>query len=113
MPTGLTIGHVKALAGTRGCIATGRTGGWLMLSNSHVLARSGRAKIGDEVLYPGEFDGGEAPQDVVGRLVNFKKFRTGGRFVNDVDCAVASLNASRLSGVTVEMQGVDDPPGKS
>jgi hypothetical protein len=108
---GFSIGHVKALAGTLGAIVTGRTGGPQMLSNSHVLARSGRAKIGDQVLYPGEFDGGEAPQDVLGRLVNFKKFRTGGRFVNDVDCAVASLNASRRSDVTVEIKGLGAPQG--
>jgi len=108
---GFSIGHVKAQAGTLGAIVTGRTGGPQVLSNSHVLARSGRAKIGDRVLYPGDFDGGEAPQDVLGRLVNFRKFRTGGQFVNDVDCAVASVDARRQRDVTPEIRGLGTPKG--
>jgi hypothetical protein len=108
---GFSIGHVKAPAGTLGAIVTGSSGQPQMLSNSHVLARSGRAKIGDEVLYPGAFDGGEAPQDVVGHLAKFKKFRTGGRFVKEVDCAVASLDARRQSNVTLEIKGLGAPKG--
>ena len=108
---GFSIGHVKAPAGTLGAIVISSTGHPQALSNSHVLARSGRAKTGDKVLYPGEFDGGKAPQDVLGRLVKFRKFRTGGNFVNDVDCAVASIDAGLLSRVTPIIKGLGAPKG--
>jgi hypothetical protein len=108
---GFSIGHEKAWAGTLGAIVTSRTGRPQVLSNSHVLARSGRAKIGDKVLYPGEFDGGKTPQDVVGRLAKFRKFRTGGQFINDVDCAVATIDPRRQSQVTPVIKGLGAPKG--
>ncbi len=108
---GYSIGHVKAPAGTLGALVRDRAGRLLLLSNSHVLARSGKATIGDTVIYPGQFDGGAAPRDRVGRLVKFRKFRAGGRFVNDVDCAVASIDATRQGDVTLEIKGLGAPRG--
>src|SRR5579862_822568 len=54
--SGYSIGHVKAPAGTLGAVVTDRAGRMLLLSNCHVLARSGKARIGDAVIYPGQFD---------------------------------------------------------
>jgi hypothetical protein len=108
---GFSIGHIQAPAGTLGAIVTDAAGRPQVLSNSHVLANSGRAKIGDKVLYPGQFDGGTAPRDVVGRLVRFRKFRAGGKFVNDVDCAVASIDPHRQSEVTPKIKGLGAPQG--
>ncbi len=108
---GFSIGHSQAPGGTLGAIVSGSSGQLQVLSNSHVLARSGRGKIGDKVLYPGDFDGGAAPQDVVGRLVRFRKFRTGGEFVNDVDCALASIDPGRQSEVTAAIKGLGAPRG--
>src|SRR5260370_11026087 len=75
---GNSIGHVDISAGTLGALVT-RGGGVHLLSNSHVLARSGRAKNGDDILYPGYADGGKVPADLVPELSRLQKFRTWGR----------------------------------
>src|SRR6478672_1194541 len=89
---GNSIGHVKVTAGTLGAIVT-KGNALHILSNSHVLAVSGTAKKGDNIVYPGVADGGAMPADLVAQLVDFKKFVTGGDFVNRVDCAIAKPTA--------------------
>ena len=59
---GISIGHVDITAGTLGCVV--RKGGTrFLLSNSHVLAMSGDADIGDDILQPGTHDGGTLVND--------------------------------------------------
>ena len=107
---GDSVGHVKSTAGTFGALV--RHNKQLeVLSNSHVLARSGKAKKGDAILSPGKADGGKSPQDVVARLSRFKKFVTGGAFVNRADCAVAKPLATRLGDFTPNIPGVGVPRG--
>lgn len=86
---GYSIGQAHESAGTMGAFV--RRGKKLfLLSNSHVLARSGKGKKGDKIIYPGLEDGGVAPQDVIAKLVAFKKFAKGATaYTNRVDCAVA------------------------
>jgi hypothetical protein len=43
----------------------------LIMSNNHVLANENMAKIGDEILQPGQHDGGKLKTDVVGYLDSF------------------------------------------
>src|SRR5207302_4633823 len=74
---GNSIGHVKITAGTLGALVT-KGQRVHLLSNSHVLARSGLAKKGDDILYPGPEDGGKSPADLVAKLSGFKAFVTGG-----------------------------------
>jgi hypothetical protein len=88
---GISIGHPRVSAGTFGAVVRDRsTGRPLILSNNHVLANitdgtDGRAKIGDAILQPGRYDGGQ-PEDVVGYLERFVPiWRTSGR----PGCAVA------------------------
>jgi hypothetical protein len=96
--SGFSVAHVAETAGTVGAIV--RKGGKsCVLSNSHVLARSGRAAIGDKVLYPGKLDGGAAPADLLGTLLEFVPFDTSGQFVNRVDAALAEIASSRLSEI--------------
>jgi hypothetical protein len=98
---GHSIGHIKVLAGTLGALVVDRhDGGTLLLSNSHVLADSGRGKVGDRILYPGQADGGKAPHDVVGHLARFAPFSPGGEFVNDTDCAVATPTREAVERLT-------------
>ncbi len=93
---GNSIGHVKITAGTLGAIV--KKGAKLCaLSNSHVLANSGRGSKGDTILYPGPLDGGVSSTDKVGTLADFIRFAAGGGFDNRVDCAVAELNAAALA----------------
>jgi hypothetical protein len=105
---GNSIGHVKITAGTLGAIVTKRNT-LHILSNSHVLAQSGIAKIGDSIIYPGDADGGALPDDLVAKLSGFKKFVTGGDFVNHVDCAIAKPTAARLPDVVSEIKGLGIP----
>jgi hypothetical protein len=107
---GHSIGHVKATAGTFGAVVT-RDGKYLLLSNSHVLADSGRGKKGDRILYPGSADDGEAPADIVGKLFDFVKFKVGNDFLNHVDAAVAVPLDDRLGDLTSEIRGLFIPKG--
>jgi hypothetical protein len=107
---GFSIGHVKVTAGTLGAIV--KKGNQLMLlSNCHVLANSGKGKKGDKILYPGHADDGSLPDDLVGELADFVKFKTGGDFVNLVDCAVAIPLPARLGELVAEIKGLGIPKG--
>ncbi len=73
---GSSIGHPKVTAGTFGAVVRDKkTGRPLILSNNHVLANitdgtDGRAKVGDAIIQPGRYDGGQ-PEDIVGHLERF------------------------------------------
>ena len=107
---GNSICHADDTAGTLGAIVT-KGNALFLLSNSHVLARSGTAKKGDAIVYPGPADGGKMPDDLVARLADFKKFTTGGDFVNRVDCAIAKPTAARLAEVVSAIRGLGVPKG--
>jgi hypothetical protein len=107
---GNSIGHVDITAGTLGAVVT-RGGSRFLLSNSHVLALSGKARTGDSIIYPGAADGGKSPADVVATLAGVKKFVTGGAFVNHADCAIAKPTAARLPDLVPEIKGLGLPRG--
>ncbi len=76
IPGGVSIGHYKITAGTLGVLVTDiATGAKLILSNSHVIANSNDAQIGDPILQPGPTDGGLNPNDLVARLERFVRLR--------------------------------------
>jgi hypothetical protein len=107
---GNSIGHVLVTAGTLGAFV--KKGGKLMiLSNSHVLANSGKANKGDDIIYPGKADGGKKPKDLVATLTDFVQFTPGGGFVNHVDCAVATPLESRLGDIKTAIKGLGLPKG--
>lgn len=74
---GMSIGHYKISAGTLGAIVKDRDSSeLLMLSNNHVLANlsdgsDGNCQIGDPILQPGLFDGGDLSYSVIGSLVRY------------------------------------------
>ena len=49
-----------------------------------------KAKKGDHILQPGDFDGGQDPEHKVGELLRFVRLKKAG--ANLVDCAVASID---------------------
>ncbi len=69
-PGGVSIGHRDITAGTLGCVVY-RDGQPYILSNNHVLANSNAASIGDPVLQPGPYDGGQLPDDRIAVLSDF------------------------------------------
>lgn len=86
---GGSIGHVQITAGTLGCFVSDRTlGEEFILSNNHVLANENDAKAGDNIIQPGDADGGRVSLSKVGELVNFIPLRRRG---NAIDAATASI----------------------
>lgn len=94
---GCSIGHVKVTAGTLGCFVKRRSdGATLILSNNHVLANENRARKGDSVIQPGDFDGGIDPTHRVADLDAFVRLKVAQ--ANRVDAALAKpLAAISLS----------------
>jgi hypothetical protein len=107
---GNSVGHVKSMGGTLGAFVKRGTE-LMMLSNSHVLANSGKAKKGDDIIYPGKPDGGKKPADLVGKLADFVQFELGGEFVNRVDCAIAAPLESRLADIKTAIKVLGLPKG--
>lgn len=82
---GCSVAHVTSTAGTLGLIALHtKTNRPVFVSNSHVLAHSGNAKVGDAITQPGKLDGGTV---AVGALMDFAPLKTSGS--NLVDAAIA------------------------
>lgn len=107
---GNSIGHRDTSAGTLGALVR-RKKQLMLLSNSHVFALGGRAKIGDPILYPGSIDGGKDPRDRVATLARYKKFVTGGSFVNNVDCAIAKPITGRVPALRSAIKRLGVPAG--
>lgn len=107
---GNSVGHIRSLGGTLGAFVKRGTQ-LMMLSNSHVLANSGKAKQGDDIIYPGKYDGGKKPADLVGKLEDFIQFELSGDFVNRVDCAIASLLESRMADIKTAIKVLGLPKG--
>ncbi len=107
---GNSVGHIRSLGGTLGAFVK-RGAQLMMLSNSHVLANSGKAKKGDDIIYPGKYDGGKKPADLVGKLADFIQFKLGGEFVNRVDCAIAAPLESRMGDIKTAIKVLGLPKG--
>jgi len=89
---GCSLGHVAATAGTLGMIGRHRkTGRPIIVSNSHVLARSGQAQLGDSITQPGRIDGGGA-NDRIAALLDSVPLKTEGS--NQIDAAIALVDDS-------------------
>ena len=100
---GCSIGHFKITAGTLGCfVKTRATQDVAILSNNHVLANENKAKAGDAILQPGDFDGGANPADLAATLSKFKRLSP--TKTNFIDAAIAipspgiELNQKKLGG---------------
>jgi hypothetical protein len=104
--SGYSVGSASD-TGTLGAIVK-KGPNYFLLSNSHVIARSGRGKIGDEVIYPGPDDlSGDQPQDVatLSQIVSFKKKG----FVNLVDAALAQVDAATVPNLDFSINGAKAP----
>ncbi len=82
---GCSVAHVTATAGTLGFMARhNKTNRTVLVSNSHVFAHSGNAKIGDGITQPGRVDGTAEP---IGALLDYVPLKPDGS--NQVDGAIA------------------------
>lgn len=103
---GFSVGHYKITAGTLGTCCYDLTpfpsipSRYYILSNNHVLANSNDARIGDWILQPGPYDGGNVLRDRIARLTRYVpiRFRTPTSTpLNYVDAAIAEGNLQDLS----------------
>lgn len=95
VPIGVSVGHPDITAGTIGCRVKDASGNLYVLSNNHVLANSNKATIGDVIIQPGTYDGGDVSTDVIGTLYNFVPITFDGS-PNLVDAAIADVTASMV-----------------
>jgi len=105
VPIGVSTGHPKVTAGTIGCRVTDRTYVYA-LSNNHIYANSNLAKIGDNVLQPGPYDGGVNPVDAIGTLYAFQKIVFSRTANNTIDAAIAKA----IYDAGVPRVGISTPP---
>jgi hypothetical protein len=111
---GYSVGHYKITAGTLGAFVRSKQGGTsAILSNNHVLANENRARVGDAILQPGNYDGGKNSADAIAKLTKFIRLRRKG--VNLVDAAMATVNEGvKIDTVILErigkLKGVSTKP---
>jgi hypothetical protein len=99
-PIGVSTGHPNITAGTIGCRVKDAQGNVYALSNNHVYADENRASIGDNVLQPGPYDGGENPRDAIGTLSAFEPIVFSRRASNTIDAAIALSSIAQLGNAT-------------
>lgn len=95
VPIGVSTGHPDITAGTIGCRVIDTQGNVYALSNNHIYANENDASIGDNVLQPGPYDGGQDPGDAIGTLYDFEPIFFDGRD-NTIDAAIAISSESDL-----------------
>lgn len=90
---GCGLGHPDIDAGTLGCIVRKKSDPdqLYILSNSHVLAASGQADIGDRIIQPGKYDDGKVTMDTVANLDQFEPFDFDSGYPNLIDAAIAKI----------------------
>jgi endonuclease G len=97
---GVSCGNPRITAGTIGAIVFDRgTCQPMILSNWHVLAGSSTAAVGENILQPGQFDGGTQPVATLTRM----------QLDSRMDAAVATLNGAR--GHTRDILGLGTVSG--
>ncbi|MDX1395852.1 MAG: hypothetical protein R3195_15825 [Gemmatimonadota bacterium] len=100
-PSGVSIGHPAETSGTLGALVR-RGGTTYILSNNHVIARLGKARIGEPVLQPGTIDGGTAA-DRIASLSAFRPIVLHPTARNIADAAIAEvslIDAPVVTGLT-------------
>jgi len=114
-PGGVSIGHRDITAGTLGCLVM-KDGRPVILSNNHVMASSGAGRLGDPILQPGPFDGGQVPADQIAELTAFVpiRFREGPSTCRLAGAVAAVLNAiARVLGSDTRLRPVTMRAGEN
>lgn len=101
---GISCGNPRITAGTLGAIVFNRTTCKpMILSNWHVLAGASAAAVGEDILQPGQYDGGSQV------VANLTKMVLDSR----MDAAVATLNGARNHSQEIlglgTITGIDTP----
>ena len=106
LQSGYSIGNSNA-TGTLGAIV--RKGSkFFLLSNSHVLADSGKGRVGDKIIYPGSADATGREQKVA-VLSKILRFKLGDDFLNRVDAALAAVDEEFVDKLDFSIRGAKSP----
>lgn len=106
LTSGYSVGNGND-TGTLGAIVK-KGSQFFLLSNSHVLARSGKGKVGEEIIYPGKADTANKTQKVA-ELSNILPFKLGNDFLNHVDAALAKVDAEFVDDLDFSIRGAKSP----
>jgi hypothetical protein len=106
--SGFSLGN-DSDTGTLGAIVK-KGSKFFLLSNSHVLARSGKGKVGDDIIYPGDADTKGKTQKVAA-LSNILPFKAGDDFLNHVDAALAQVDDNFIDKLDFSVRGAKSPLG--
>jgi hypothetical protein len=106
LSSGFSVGNDNE-TGTLGAIVK-KGSKFFLLSNSHVLADSGKGKPGDEIIYPGEADTTGKTQQVAG-LTDIIPFKIGDDFLNRVDAALAEVEDDFVDKLDFSIRGAKSP----
>jgi hypothetical protein len=82
---------------------------FFVLSNSHVLAKSGKGKLGTAIIYPGDADLDGASAQQVGALSHIVPFQVTEDFVNRVDAAMAAIDKDFVDKLNFSIRGAKTP----
>ena len=108
VPIGVSSGHPDVTAGTIGCRVKDGSGNVYALSNNHVYANINEAAIGDNVLQPGTYDGGQDPEDAIGTLYDYEPIAFDGSN-NYIDAALAATSTANVGTATPSGDGYGTP----
>jgi len=105
VPIGVSTGHPDITAGTIGARVRDSQGYVYALSNNHVYADENQASTGDDVIQPGNFDGGSLQADYIGNLAEFESITFCSPYPsncldNIIDAAIASTTTALLGNST-------------
>lgn len=113
VPPGVSCGHINVTAGTVGLWVkrvdpeTGEEQPFL-LSNNHVIANSNVGEPGDQIVQPGNYDGGRVPEDYVGVLAEYVEIPWTHQGNAEVDAAIATIAEQNIER---EILGIGLPEG--
>jgi hypothetical protein len=106
LSSGYSVGNSRE-TGTLGAIVK-KGARYFVLSNSHVLADSGKGKVGDKIIYPGSADASGRPQQVAS-LSEIIPFKLGDDFLNRVDASLAEINEDFVDKIDFSIRGAKNP----
>jgi hypothetical protein len=107
VPIGVSTGHFSITAGTIG-MRVSKNGQVFALSNNHVYANENQATVGQNVLQPGPYDGGQNPADAIGTLAQYVPIVFSLTANNRVDAAIALTSTGNL-GTSTPSAGYGTP----
>jgi hypothetical protein len=105
--SGFSVGNLSDTGTLGAVVKKGKK--YFLLSNSHVLAKSGRGRPGDTIIYPGKADLNGNKAQKVASLASILPFQRTADFVNHVDAALAEVEDNFTDSLDFAVPKVKSP----